>query len=381
MDNNIFFKLENSGLVSVFVNNIPIEKCTYYKVLSIARRLYGDIIIKYPKSYSIIRDNLSFFLFNDFFLKFRKHIIWEPYEHNFDIDFSVFKNGFLCFYTGIYPIEKKYSGVIHLSIDNFTNIDLDYLLLNSNVNSSFITDNTSTFCNFGLVNVVQLTDQIQIWDKSSSIKIDSFPISYHNFKNYKNTDVKVYDGREVLVDLSTFQERYEFLEMLFQFYLTGETLVKFIIPYYKNENFIVVNNESFIDIARLSISSTKDLINWDFFNYLNYRKQASRFAFKNGDLDNCMFQFEDFNQLNDDENENELINGNKHILDSWKIKNLLKSLVISLLIKKEISIMDKVYVEPKNFTEQYYRRYIVFYINQVRYVVDRVNLKYYISSK
>ncbi|CGF24789.1 Uncharacterised protein [Streptococcus pneumoniae] len=169
--------------------------------------------------------------------------------------------------------------------------------------------------------------------------------------------------------------------MLFQFYLTGETLVKFIIPYYKNENFIVVNNESFIDIARLSISSTKDLINWDFFNYLNYRKQASRFAFKNGDLDNCMFQFEDFNQLNDDENENELINGNKHILDSWKIKNLLKSLVISLLIKKEISIMDKVYVEPKNFTEQYYRRYIVFYINQVRYVVDRVNLKYYISSK
>lgn len=67
MDNNIFFKLENSGLVSVFVNNIPIEKCTYYKVLSIARRLYGDIIIKYPKSYSIIRDNLSFFLFNDFF--------------------------------------------------------------------------------------------------------------------------------------------------------------------------------------------------------------------------------------------------------------------------------------------------------------------------
>ncbi|CKJ31007.1 TPA: hypothetical protein V0Q61_001646 [Streptococcus pneumoniae] len=287
----------------------------------------------------------------------------------------------MCFYTGIYPIEKKYSGVIHLSIDNFTNIDLDYLLLNSNVNSSFITDNTSTFCNFGLVNVVQLTDQIQIWDKSSSIKIDSFPISYHNFKNYKNTDVKVYDGREVLVDLSTFQERYEFLEMLFQFYLTGETLVKFIIPYYKNENFIVVNNESFIDIARLSISSTKDLINWDFFNYLNYRKQASRFAFKNGDLDNCMFQFEDFNQLNDDENENELINGNKHILDSWKIKNLLKSLVISLLIKKEISIMDKVYVEPKNFTEQYYRRYIVFYINQVRYVVDRVNLKYYISSK
>ncbi|HEL0010525.1 TPA: hypothetical protein TUL08_001811 [Streptococcus equi subsp. zooepidemicus] len=380
MDNIIFFKLENSGLVSVFVNNMPIEKCTYYKVLSIARRLYGDIIIKYPKCYSIIRDNLSLFLFNDFFIKFRKQIIWEPYEHNFDIDFSVFKNGFLCFYTGIYPIEKKYNGVIHLSIDNFTNVDLDYLLLNSNVNSSSITDNASTFCNFGLVNVVQLTDQIQIWDKSSSIELDSFPINYHKFKSYKNTNIKVYDGSEVLVDILTFHERYEFLEMLFQFYLTGEILVKFIIPYYKNENFIVVNNESFIDITRLSISNTKDLIDWDLFNYLNYRKQAGRFAFKNGDLNNRMLQFEDFNRSNGDKNENELTNRNKHILDSWKIKNLLKSLMISLLIKKEISIMDKVYVDPKNFTEQSYRRYIVFYINRVRYVVDRVNLKYYISS-
>lgn len=342
MLNVIKFQLNNESLIDTFVNGRKLHLNTYQNILNRIIRLTGKIIIIYPDIYSVIYERINFLIddYNDFNIK--NKIIWYKYRTNRKIDYKIFFNGFLCFYTGIYPEEKRNNGIIHIKGMPNSTFDKKVLLLKSNINSAYISENSSVNQNFGLYNIKFEREKIEILSTKNQECLAKFRISFYKLSEYRNNNVSIDTNTFILIE----NDNSIFYKLMENFIKYSKIKVKYIIPYYKDEiNYI--NGKNIKSITKIEFYSQERINNV----FLKIKQLQVNEKYKNARR--CA------------------------ISDVIFIKNIIKSLVIDLLNKNLVDIHDEVYIYNIDSIFKKNKEYIFLSIKNIYYKIDARNLIYY----